>query len=97
MKHKNAKRLSSNKLNLKHHYQNMLKYLQQKHTPKTPEIVEENIVYPSRRTRRNIATRNRNGDGTGISQLQQVGVGSTPLKEHHSKDKEKEQVVDYCQ
>ena len=54
--------------------------LQQKHTPKTPEIVEENIVYPSRRTRRNIATLNRNGDGTGQLVLQQVGVGSTPLK-----------------
>ena len=39
--------------------------LQQKHTPKTPEVVEENIVYPTRRTRRNIATLNRNGDGTG--------------------------------
>ena len=64
--------------------------LQQKYThaggivggavPKTPEIVEENIVYPSRRTRRNIATLNRNGDGTGQLVLQQVGVGSTPLK-----------------
>ena len=39
---------------------------------KAPEIVEKYIVYPTRRTKCNIATPNRNGDGTGQLVLQQV-------------------------